>query len=85
MIGKNTRGIALPTLEELDKIAVDDNADVPALHGWRRELFGESALAIKSGRLAMSIRNGHIVTYPLDEAFGENDGQSASPVTAGAD
>ncbi|HKJ63567.1 MAG TPA: ribonuclease D [Hyphomicrobiales bacterium] len=81
----NVAAKLIANTEELDKIAVDDNADVPALHGWRRELFGESALAIKSGRLAMSIRNGHIVTYPLDEAFGENDGQSASPVTAGAD
>lgn len=71
--------------DELDKIAVDDNADVPALHGWRRELFGESALAIKSGRLAMTIRNGRIVTYPSDDASGENSRTSASQVTAGAD
>jgi len=27
----------------------DDNADVAALHGWRRELFGEAALALKHG------------------------------------
>jgi ribonuclease D len=58
--------------EDLDKIAVDDDANVPALHGWRRELFGESALAIKSGKLAMTIRNGRVVTYPSHEAYAEN-------------
>lgn len=64
--------------EELDKIAVDDNADVPALHGWRRELFGESALAIKSGRLAMTIRKGRIVTYPSGEAAADNAGHPSA-------
>jgi ribonuclease D len=71
--------------EELDKIAMDDDADVPALHGWRRELFGENALGIKSGRLAMTIRNGRVVTYPSSEAFAENAGPSASPLAVTAD
>jgi ribonuclease D len=71
--------------EELDKIAMDDDADVPALHGWRRELFGENALGIKSGRLAMTIRNGRVVTYPSSEAFAENEGPSASPLAVTAD
>lgn len=71
--------------EELDKIAVDDNADVPALHGWRRELFGESALAIKAGRLAMSIRNGRIVTYPSTAPQAGDAGPSAAPEPASAD
>ena len=40
----------------LDRIAADDNADVPALRGWRRELFGEHALALKAGRVALTAR-----------------------------
>jgi ribonuclease D len=39
---------------DLDAIAADDNADVPAMHGWRRELFGEAALQLKHGRLALA-------------------------------
>lgn len=39
---------------DLDAIAADDNADVPAMHGWRRELFGEAALMLKHGRLALA-------------------------------
>lgn len=31
-----------------------EDADVPALHGWRREIFGADALALKQGRLALS-------------------------------
>ena len=35
----------IATVDDLDRIAADDEADVPALKGWRRELFGEKALA----------------------------------------
>jgi len=55
----------IATTDELDKIALDDEANVTALHGWRRELFGEDALAIKAGRLAIAVENGKIVTLPL--------------------
>jgi len=34
--------------DDLEQIAADDNADVAALHGWRRELFGEAALALET-------------------------------------
>jgi len=40
---------------DLDAIALNDGADTPALRGWRREVFGEDALSIKSGRLALSV------------------------------
>jgi ribonuclease D len=42
---------------DLDHIAADDNADVPALQGWRREIFGNAALELKHGRIALTIRN----------------------------
>ena len=42
-------------------IANDDNADVGALHGWRRELFGDAALSLKHGRLALAIEKGRVV------------------------
>jgi ribonuclease D len=35
---------------------------VPALSGWRRELFGNKALALKQGRLSLAIENGRVVT-----------------------
>ena len=52
----------IATVDELDRIAADDDANVPALKGWRRELFGEKALALKHGKLALAIENGRVVT-----------------------
>jgi ribonuclease D len=51
----------IATVDELDRIAADDEADVPALKGWRRELFGEKALALKHGRLALAVEKGRVV------------------------
>jgi ribonuclease D len=52
----------IATVDDLDRIAATDDADVPALKGWRRELFGERALALKHGKLALSIQRGRVVT-----------------------
>jgi ribonuclease D len=37
---------------------------VPVLSGWRRELFGGPALALKHGRLAIAMENGRVVLEP---------------------
>jgi ribonuclease D len=50
---------------DLEAIAADDEAAVPALKGWRRELFGEDALALKHGRLALAIREKRVRIVPL--------------------
>ena len=51
----------IATVDDLDRIAADDEADIPALKGWRRELFGEKALALKHGRLALAVDKGRVV------------------------
>ena len=43
----------IATVSDLDQIANDDEADVGALKGWRREAFGEDALKLKRGELAL--------------------------------
>ena len=50
----------IATVDDLERIAADDAADVPALTGWRRELFGEKALALKHGKLALAIEEGKV-------------------------
>ena len=50
----------IATVDDLEHIAADDAADVPALHGWRRELFGDKALALKHGKLALAIEKGKV-------------------------
>jgi ribonuclease D len=52
----------IATVDDLERIAGDDEADVPALSGWRRELFGEKALALKHGKLALAIEKGRVAT-----------------------
>ena len=50
------------TVDDLERIAADDDADVPAMKGWRRELFGEKALALKHGKLALAVEKGRVVS-----------------------
>ncbi len=45
----------LASSEELERLAAEPRPDLPALHGWRREVFGEAALALKAGRLALGV------------------------------
>jgi ribonuclease D len=56
----------IATVDDLDRIAADDAADVPALHGWRRELFGEKALALKRGELSLAIERGRVIAIERD-------------------
>ena len=41
--------------EDIDRLALGEDADVPALHGWRRDVFGEVALALREGRIALGV------------------------------
>jgi ribonuclease D len=45
---------------DVEAIAANDEADVPALRGWRRKVFGERALALKHGRLALKLKDGKV-------------------------
>jgi ribonuclease D len=57
----------IASAEDLDRIAADDNADVPALRGWRREIFGEHALALKAGRVALTAKGSHTRVIQLNK------------------
>ncbi len=41
--------------EDIDRMATEEAPDVPALTGWRRTIFGEDALALKAGRIALGV------------------------------
>ena len=45
---------------DLDALALGDGASVPALHGWRFDIFGQYALALKAGELKLWIKNGQL-------------------------
>ncbi|WP_374544821.1 ribonuclease D [Rhodoblastus sp.] len=61
----------IATTDELELLAADDNADIPALKGWRRELFGAKAVQLKHGRLALTVENNRVVTLEWHDAQDE--------------
>jgi ribonuclease D len=50
--------------DDIDRLASEDAPDVPALHGWRREVFGEDALALKQGRVALGVSGRRVRLIP---------------------
>ena len=55
----------LASAEDLEKLAQYDEPDIPALKGWRRQFFGEKALALKTGELALGVKNKEICVVSL--------------------
>ncbi|HEY4200117.1 MAG TPA: ribonuclease D [Devosiaceae bacterium] len=64
--GVATRIIA--TSDDIDALVLDDEADVPALKGWRRKLFGDKALAIKHGKIGLAATRKGIVEFPIEKS-----------------
>lgn len=59
----------LASSDDIDKIAArGEDADVAAMHGWRREVFGERALALVRGELALKFDNRRIAVFEPDQA-----------------
>ena len=45
----------IATTADLEEIVSRENAQAQALQGWRREIFGEKALAFKNGKLGLCL------------------------------
>ncbi len=56
----------LANVADLEKIALDDNADVDALKGWRRQLFGEDALKLKRGEIALVLNGPRVEVVEIE-------------------
>ncbi len=50
---------------DLERIAAEDEAPVPALKGWRREIFGDAALKLKRGELALAASGREVALIDL--------------------
>jgi len=53
------------TTADLEAIAAFDAPDVPALRGWRLEVFGRAALTLKQGKLGLAVDKGQVVLVPM--------------------
>lgn len=54
--------------DDLEAIAIYGEADVKAMQGWRRDLFGDMALKIRSGEMALGVRGKRAVLVPMNAA-----------------
>ena len=63
----------LISTEDLEELALNDDADIPALKGWRYDVFGKDALAVKKGELAVGLKGSKVVKYKVDNATDVQD------------
>ncbi len=69
MRGKGVAQKLLASSADIELIAAyGENAQVAALHGWRRRVFGEEALRLRRGDTALAIRDRKLVL--LDQEAG---------------
>ena len=55
----------IASASDIEAIAASDEADVEALRGWRRKVFGERALALKHGKIALKLENAKVAIEEL--------------------
>ena len=53
----------LDSADDLEKIEENDVVDVKSLYGWRYDIFGKDAIALKNGEVAFAIKDGKIVIF----------------------
>jgi ribonuclease D len=52
--------------DEIERLAAGEDDDLPTLHGWRHEVFGKDAVALRKGELAIAVENGDAVVVELE-------------------
>jgi ribonuclease D len=51
--------------DDIDRLALEDEPDIPSMHGWRREVFGNDALSLKRGRIALGVDGRRVKFIPI--------------------
>ena len=52
--------------EDIERLAANEDDGVAALTGWRNEVFGKDAIALRKGDLAIALENGEAVVVELE-------------------
>jgi ribonuclease D len=53
--------------DDIERLAAGDDEGVAALQGWRNEVFGKDAVALRKGTLAIALENGEAVVVELED------------------
>jgi ribonuclease D len=56
--------------DDIESLAAHEDEGIAALHGWRAEVFGNDAVALRKGELALALEKGHAVVVELDDERG---------------
>ena len=56
----------IATVSDLEKIAISDDADIDAMKGWRRQIFGEDALKLKRGEIALVLSGARVEVVEIE-------------------
>jgi ribonuclease D len=63
--GEGVAARLVASAADLDALAAGQRSGIPALHGWRREIFGEEALQLCEGRVGLAVKGHGVVTVRL--------------------
>jgi len=53
--------------DDIERIAAYEDDGVAALHGWRADVFGDDARALRDGKLAIALEKGEAVVVELED------------------
>lgn len=56
----NVAAKLIASSDDIDRLATEDTPEIPALHGWRFDLFGQDAQSLKSGAIALGVNGKRI-------------------------
>ncbi len=59
----------IASTNDLERLASEENPAIKTLQGWRRKLYGETALALKKGELALTLRDHKVITIKNPKAL----------------
>jgi len=68
--------------DHLERLAVEEEPDIPALKGWRYELFGAEAQRLKRGEVALKVAGGEVV--PVAVTPGSKSEPPGAPAKRGS-
>ncbi len=53
--------------DDIERLAAHEDVGVAALHGWRAEVFGNDARALREGKLAIALADGEAVVVKMED------------------
>jgi len=57
----------IASADDIERLASGEDDGLAALHGWRADVFGKDAIALRKGELALALENGHAVVVELED------------------